>query len=94
MSSYPYIYFVSPHDKYLYRTVCVSTCPDELQIKQSNEPISQFKKEKLLCAPNNLVISCHESLTSDYNSEILIYETVPCKIITISTIDLNVCLPK
>lgn len=31
LGSSPFIYFVSPFEKYLYRTVCVSTCPTLLQ---------------------------------------------------------------
>ena len=27
VKDYPYIYFVTPNSKYLYRTVCVSSCP-------------------------------------------------------------------
>ena len=27
LEKYPFIYFVTPSKKYMYRTVCVSTCP-------------------------------------------------------------------
>jgi hypothetical protein len=43
---YPYIYFAAPNTKYLWRTVCVKTCPTD-------------KSTKLDCSVNSKVTTCN-----------------------------------
>ncbi len=62
VKDYPYIYFVTPNPKYLYRTVCVSSCP--------SDPLPTT----LPCAPNSLITSCDQNLVDPIN-QVVIYNT-------------------
>ncbi|EGR34594.1 hypothetical protein IMG5_006220 [Ichthyophthirius multifiliis] len=57
LQEYPYIYFTTPDEKYLYRTVCVKTCPE---IKYQPKP-----RDKLDCFPNTVVTSCQLNINYD-----------------------------
>ncbi|CAD8177642.1 unnamed protein product [Paramecium pentaurelia] len=46
LEQYKYIYFTTPSNNFLYRTVCLSECPNTQQIT------------KLQCSPNSIVKSC------------------------------------
>ncbi|KRW98719.1 hypothetical protein PPERSA_00307 [Pseudocohnilembus persalinus] len=69
LKQYPYIYFVSPVENTLYRTVCVKTCPKTTE--SDNQGI-------LDCAPNSEVTSCQSNLSpGDANQRVLYYDTTP-----------------
>ncbi|CAD8088091.1 unnamed protein product [Paramecium primaurelia] len=73
LNKFPFIYFVTPEEKYLYRTVCVEKCPKKVD-------------QQLLCAPNKVVIDCHNN-PSPTNPEkrVLVYES--------HSYSGNICLP-
>jgi hypothetical protein len=51
--NYPYIYFVTPDEKYLFRTVCVETCPVLDPSADESDESLQFD-----CFPNSVVAGC------------------------------------
>jgi hypothetical protein len=61
VKDFPYIYYATLESKYLYRTVCVKSCP-------------LTDTDTLLCAPNSVVISCSEvDSTTDPSKNVEIY---------------------
>ena len=98
---YPFIYFANPFDlRYLFQTVCVKTCPNDLTLKE------------LDCFPNSLVTSCKVSTTQKAfeEEEFLVFEegeeqvfvaeltdkekAAPAKIVLVNTFAMNTaCVP-
>jgi len=83
VENYPYIYFATPDAKFLYRTVCVKACPNEAD-----------KIDALDCAVNSVVSSCKlNPQVTDLSNSVLLYNTIPCKLLQFYLLDNNVCLP-
>jgi len=62
LEDYPYIYFASVDTDCLWRTVCVSECPDGTETE-------------LACSTNSVVTSCDLSISTDCEEQTLIYES-------------------
>ena len=64
VQDFPYIYYATPQAKYLYRNVCVSSCPVQGEIK-------------IECQPDYEVLNCLENKSLDYlPMQILVYDSV------------------
>ncbi|KAM3136642.1 hypothetical protein pb186bvf_011278 [Paramecium bursaria] len=65
MDKYPYIFFTTPHKNYLYRTVCVSECPDQ-------------NTRLLKCLKNSVVTECEiNPSVQDLSKSVLTYNCIP-----------------
>lgn len=66
VQDYPFVYFATPNEKFLYRTVCVSQCPNATT-------------EVLECMPNSVVTSCKVNPSvGNLSQAVLVYDTVQC----------------
>ena len=82
VEDYAYIFFATPVEKYLYRTVCVQTCPTA-------------QTTYLSCAVNSVVTSCKvDPEVNDLSEAVLVYDTVQCTSLNYSKINQFVCPPQ
>ncbi|KRX07804.1 hypothetical protein PPERSA_07554 [Pseudocohnilembus persalinus] len=65
---FDYIYYVTPFEGYLDRTVCVKECPNNVGID---------KTPYLLCHPNSGVPKCTQQITGNYENEVMVQQTLP-----------------